>query len=162
MPTNLPAVSAALVSSDMPQGMVLAVAGDRLTLAVDSGCARCGHGNACGIGRLAAGRRTRIDLDLIDDPSLARLQAGDRVCLAAPENALAAALPGYFLPTLAMLAGAAAGQGAGGDLFAVFGAGAGFAAALLLTRFCARRFSTRVRIERLPPFPSPTEHRHDR
>jgi positive regulator of sigma E activity len=145
----------------MPQGTVLAVAGDRLTLAIDSGCACCAHGDACGIGRLAAGRRTRIDIVHRDAASLARLRTGDRVCLAAPENALAAALLGYFLPALAMLAGAGIGQHAGGDLHAVFGAGAGFAAALLLTRFCARRVPSLTRIELAPPFSSHTEHHHE-
>jgi hypothetical protein len=49
----------------------------------------------------------------------------------------------------------------GGDLFAVFGACAGFVAALPLTRFCARRISSLVRIELAPDFPSRTEHRHE-
>jgi positive regulator of sigma E activity len=157
--------AAAFPSADMPQGTVLAVAGDRLTLAIESNCAHCGHGNACGIGKLAAGRRRQIDIERVDDVSFAGLQAGDRVCLAAPENTLsAAALLGYFFPALALLAGAGAGQIAGGDLCAVFGAGAGFAAALLLTRVCARRIPSLARIERVIPFPTHTthtEHHHE-
>ncbi|MDR2365067.1 MAG: SoxR reducing system RseC family protein [Zoogloeaceae bacterium] len=151
----------ASAADGMPQGTVLAVGDGRLTLAIDSACARCGHGNACGIGRLAAGRRTQIDIARIDTASIAHLRAGDRVCLAAPENALVAPLLGYVLPAFAMLAGAGMGQDAGGDLFAVFGAGMGFAAALLLTRYCARRMPALARIKLAPGFPSRMEHHHE-
>ncbi|MDR2092833.1 MAG: SoxR reducing system RseC family protein [Azoarcus sp.] len=157
MHTNLPAPNA----DDMPQGTVLAVDDGRLVLAIDNACTHCGHGKACGIGKLAAGRRTHIDIAHIDAASIACLRAGDRVCLAAPENALAAPLLGYILPALAMLAGAGIGQGAGGDLPAVFGAGAGFILALMLTRYFARRLPTLARIGLTPVFPSHTEPRHE-
>ncbi|MDR0701890.1 MAG: SoxR reducing system RseC family protein [Azoarcus sp.] len=157
MYTNL----SASTTDGMPQGTVLAVGDGGLALAIDSACAHCDHGRACGIGKLAAGQRMHIDIAHIDAASIAHLRAGDRVCFAAPENALAAPLLGYIFPAFAMLAGAGIGQGAGGDLFAILGAGAGFAAALLLTRYFARRVPTFARIKLAPGFPSHTEHRHE-
>lgn len=115
------------------------VAGQALVAVAASGCASCGHGAACGIGKLAGGRAET----LLALPATPGLRAGDAVQLELREAQLTrAALVGYLLPVLLIVAGALLGQalgeklGAGGtvDGIAALGAVAGLALGLLLTR----------------------------
>lgn len=115
------------------------VDGQALVAVAASGCASCGHGAACGIGKLAGGRAET----LLALPATPGLRAGDAVQLELREAQLTrAALLGYLLPVLLIVAGALLGQalgeklGAGGtvDGIAALGAVAGLALGLLLTR----------------------------
>lgn len=115
------------------------VAGQALVAVAASGCASCGHGAACGIGKLAGGRAET----LLALPATPGLRAGDAVQVELREAQLTrAALVGYLLPVLLIVAGALLGQalgekpGAGGtvDGIAALGAVAGLALGLLLTR----------------------------
>jgi sigma-E factor negative regulatory protein RseC len=135
------------------------VDGRALVAVAASGCASCGHGAACGIGKLAGGRAET----LLALPAPPGLRAGDAVHVELREAQLTrAALLGYLLPVLLIVAGALLGQELGEKLgadettalqggrakdallavadggtvdgFAALGAVAGLAFGLLLTR----------------------------
>lgn len=114
------------------------VAGQALVAVAASGCTSCGHAGGCGIGKLAGRGETLLAL-----PATPGLRAGDAVQVELREAQLTrAALVGYLLPVLLIVAGALLGQalgeklGAGGtvDGLAALGAVAGLALGLLLTR----------------------------
>lgn len=112
------------------QGVVLAVDSGRARIAVDTGgCASCGHGGSCGIGRLAAARRRTV----VEVAATGAWRPGTRVSLQLDEAQLAlGAVLGYLLPALGLLAGALAGDALGGtDASVAAGAAAGAAVVLL-------------------------------
>ncbi len=138
------------------------VDGQALVAVAASGCASCGHGAACGIGKLAGGRAET----LLALPATPGLRAGDAVQVELREAQLTrAALLGYLLPVLLIVAGALLGQalgeklGAGGtvDGIAALGAVAGLALGLLLTRL--HRPPT-LRLVPEPPSVFPLEKSH--
>lgn len=122
-------------------GLVRHVAGGQAQVAVaTAGCSACGHVGGCGIGKLAGRRRET----LITLAAPAGLRAGERVTLELDEGQLTrAALLGYLLPVLLLLAGAWCGDalgakvsagGTAADAPAALGALAGLLLGLLLTR----------------------------
>jgi sigma-E factor negative regulatory protein RseC len=118
-------------------GQVRRIDGARALVAVaTSGCSSCGHLGGCGIGKLAGRRRET----LIALPALPGLSAGDAVTLELDEAQVTrAALLGYLLPAVCLIAGALLGEkvGAGGtaaDSLAALGAVAGLLTGLSLTR----------------------------
>lgn len=105
--------------------------GQAVLAVATNACAACGHGSACGIGRLTGRPRER----LLSLPA-ADLQLGQTVMLELDERQLTqAALLGYLLPALLLLAGAVLGEKVGaGDTAAALGALGGLALGLLLPR----------------------------
>lgn len=84
---------------------------------------------------------------------------GRRVTLSLPETSLvAAALLGYLLPGVCLLLGAlGANLYSPGDASAVAGAGAGFAAGILIARLIHRGFpGSALVLERPVPYPLPS------
>ncbi|MEW5890262.1 MAG: SoxR reducing system RseC family protein [Pseudomonadota bacterium] len=115
------------------------VAGQALVAVVAGGCSSCKHAAGCGIGRLA-GERGETLLAL---PALPGLAVGDAVNVELREAQLTrAALFGYLLPVLLIVAGALLGQSVGEKVgtgntvegLAALGALVGLALGLLLTR----------------------------
>lgn len=94
----------------------------------DAGCSACGSRATCASGNSAA--------ELIRLSLPAHTHVGDRVTVSIPAASLTlAAVLGYLLPPVSLLAGAiAANILFGNDVAAVLGAGAGFASGLLLAR----------------------------
>lgn len=142
-------------------------AGQALVAVATGGCSACGHsagnGGGCGIGKLAGNRRET----LIALPAIPGLRAGDAVTLELSERQLTrAALFGYLLPVLLLIAGALLGEklGAGGtanatDAAAALGAVLGLAAGLLVTRL--RPPPAPRLLPAAPPISvSPLEHSH--
>jgi positive regulator of sigma E activity len=120
----------------------------------DGGCGGCAHGSACGIGRLA--RRHNAPVLKLNAPP--GLQAGDSVCLLAPQSGLPRlALLGYVWPSFALLLGAAFGHFWGGDSLAAFGALVFFLLALGATRFAVAHRPTFYSLAILP-FSDPESH----
>jgi sigma-E factor negative regulatory protein RseC len=114
------------------RGFVSAIEGGRAHISVASvGCSSCGHAGGCGIGQLA-GRRRETILTL---PATG-LHPGQAVSLELDESRVVrAALLGYLLPAVLLLAGAVAGERAGmGEPAAALGALAGLTIGLLMTR----------------------------
>lgn len=116
------------------RGVVQHVESGLAIVAIETaGCADCGQGNSCGVGKLAAGRpATLLTLPVGGD-----VRAGDLVSIALPESKLTlSALLGYLFPAFAMLLGAALGASfeQGGDAATALGAIAGFVAALVIAR----------------------------
>lgn len=114
-------------------GVVYRIASGKAVIAMETGgCASCGHGGQCGIGKLAAGRPAT----LLTLPADASLKAGDTVTIALPVQRLnLAALLGYLFPALAIIFGAWLGLTfAGGDVATALGAVGGFIAALIIAR----------------------------
>ncbi|MEY2632262.1 MAG: hypothetical protein RIR00_916 [Pseudomonadota bacterium] len=117
------------------EGVVQQVAGDRVVVALaTAGCASCGQGGSCGVGRMAAGRPATL-LTLKDAGG--GWQPGQNVKVAIAESRLRGlALLGYLFPVLALLLGAGLGVlWQGSDAAAALGALAGFLLALCLARF---------------------------
>lgn len=116
------------------RGVVQRVEGGLAIIAMETaGCASCGQGSSCGVGKLAAGRPAT----LLTLPVGGEVRAGDLVSIALPENKLTlSALLGYLFPAFAMLLGAALGAAfeQGGDAATALGAIAGFVAALVIAR----------------------------
>lgn len=127
-----------MAPENIPQGTVLALADGKATVSVDTGgCNSCGHGSACGIGKLASQRaHPRLVLD-----APAGVRVGDRVSLALPEKGLTSmATLGYLFPAFAMLMGAALGHGLmGSDAATALGAILGFLGALALVSLLVRQ-----------------------
>lgn len=119
-------------------GIVRAIAAGQAQIAVaTTGCSACGHGGnngnnggGCGIGKLA-GKRNET---LVTLPA-AGLRVGQQVTLMLDETQLTqAALHGYLLPAVLLIAGALLGDELGADGTALAGALLGLLAGLLLTR----------------------------
>jgi sigma-E factor negative regulatory protein RseC len=109
--------------------------GGKVTLAVDtSGCDACGHGSACGLGKLAKGGSTSTTL--LELKSDQEFRPGEAVSLQFPGSHMTATtLFGYLFPALALLAGAGLGMAwFGSDAASAIGALLGFLAALLIAR----------------------------
>jgi sigma-E factor negative regulatory protein RseC len=117
-------------------GRVRRIDGARALVAVaTSGCSSCGHVSGCGIGKLAGQRRET----LIALPTLPGLSAGDAVTLELDEAQVTrAALLGYLLPAVCLIAGALLGEKVGAretaDVLAALGAVAGLVLGLAITR----------------------------
>jgi len=124
-------------------GVVETIADGRMQVAVDlGGCASCGHGSQCGMAALAR-RKQRTLIDLAAAPGI---RVGQTVLLGLPEQGgRAAALLGYLLPALALVIGAALGQG-GGDAGTALGALIGFLLALGFARVLGRRLPKPARL----------------
>lgn len=131
-------------------GIVQRVGGGKAVVAVATGgCGGCGHQSGCGIGRLAGGRQqTLVEVELppasaAGGPAVA---AGDQVTLLlAKDRLLAAALLGYLLPAITLIAGAVGGSllaASDGQRDALGAAGAllGLIAGVALPRLAARRW----------------------
>lgn len=116
------------------RGVVQRVEGGLAIVAMETaGCADCGQGNSCGVGKLAAGRPAT----LLTIPVGGDVRAGDLVAIALPDSRLTlSALLGYLFPAFAMLLGAALGACVeqGSDAATAMGAIAGFIAALVIAR----------------------------
>lgn len=147
--------------------------GKALVVMETAGCAACGQGSTCGVGKMAAGRpATLLSIPVSDD-----VRVGDLLTLGLPENQLTlSALLGYLFPAMAMLVGAALGSYGepGSDAATALGAMAGFFLALVLTRISISLLPGLLPspqlISRLPPnlpglprhsTPFPKEHDHD-
>ena len=104
----------------------------QIRLERESGCSACGSRGTCASGSAAA---QVIHLSLPVGTKL-----GDQVTVSVPAASVTlAALLGYLLPPVCLLAGAiAASTGYDGDAAAVLGAGLGFVAGLLLARLISR------------------------
>lgn len=114
--------------------------GKALVSLAAQGCGGCGQRRSCGIGKLAADNpRTLVELDAL--PGLA---AGDSVTVSlAEDKLLVAALVGYLLPALGLLAGAISGSllaADAQDAAAAFGAVVGFVAGIFVSRLLSLRF----------------------
>ena len=111
-------------------GEVIALAGGRarVRLDADAGCCACASRGACASG---GGSASTIEL-----AAPAEVRAGDRVTLSVSASSLtAAALLGYLLPPVCLLAGAvAASLTWGSDGAAVLGSLIGLGAGLLVAR----------------------------
>lgn len=123
-------------------GVIRAIDGRRMSVAVATqGCASCGQKKSCGVGQLAGTRPST----LIELPASEGLQAGDPVTLSLDAATIhRAALLGYLLPAILLMAGTVAGDvlaepGLSADLGAALGALAGGGIGLLLARLGARR-----------------------
>ena len=115
------------------RGIVQRVDGGLAIVAMETaGCAACGQGGSCGVGKMAAGRPAT----LLTLPVTADVRAGDVVLIGLPESRLTlSALLGYLFPAFAMLLGAALGAAfQGGDGATALGAMLGFIGALMLAR----------------------------
>lgn len=107
--------------------------GGKVTLQVDtSGCDACGHGSACGLGKLARGGSSTL-LELNSDQDF---RPGESVSLQYPSSHLTATtLFGYLFPALCLLAGAGLGLAwFDSDAASALGAVLGFMVALLIAR----------------------------
>ena len=104
----------------------------QIRLAPEAGCSACGSRGSCAAGSAAA--------PVIEMPVPARTRLGDQLTVSLPPSSLTlAALLGYLLPPLCLLAGAMAAASAyPGDAAAVLGGGLGFVAGLLLARLLSR------------------------
>jgi sigma-E factor negative regulatory protein RseC len=107
-------------------------AGQAIVAMETAGCASCGQGSSCGIGKMASGRpATLLTLPVSGD-----IKAGDLVSIGLPENRLTlSALLGYLFPAFAMIFGAWFGSVLdGSDGATAFGAIVGFLGALAIAR----------------------------
>lgn len=96
-----------------------------------SGCSGCGSRGTCASGSAAT--------QVIQMPVPEKTRIGDQITVSMPSSSVAlAAMLGYLLPPAVLLIGAiVAATYFGSDLAAVFGAGVGFIAGLLLARLIA-------------------------
>lgn len=115
------------------RGIVQRVEDGKALVAMETaGCASCGQGGSCGVGKMAAGRPAT----LLTLPVGPEVRAGDLVAIGLPQSRLTvSALLGYLFPAFAMLVGAAFGAGIdGSDGATALGAMAGFIGALAVAR----------------------------
>jgi positive regulator of sigma E activity len=115
-------------------GRVINVAGPLVQVRIEaaSACSSCGTRGSC-----AGGQARAV---WVDAPT--GVVAGDTIGIAMAERAFrSAALIGYLLPAVTMLAGAAITATAG-DTAAVLGAAAGLALGLVAVRILGRRAAT--------------------
>lgn len=117
------------------QGTVVGLSNGMATIRLETPAACGGCASRTGCGSAAGGAR------LLTLPAAPALRPGDAVRVSLPAAVLApAALLGYLLPLLALLAGAVIGElGWGSDAAAVGGAALGFLGGLALARSAARR-----------------------
>lgn len=104
----------------------------QIRLERESGCSTCGSRGTCASGSAAA--------QVIHMPLSEHTKLGDHVTVSTPSSSVAlAALLGYLLPPVCLLAGAiTASTSYDGDAAAVLGAGLGFVAGLSLARLISR------------------------
>ncbi|HET9701507.1 MAG TPA: SoxR reducing system RseC family protein [Burkholderiales bacterium] len=138
-------------------GIVRSVSGGRAVVAVATGgCGGCGRRAGCGIAKLAPGREETLVSVAAAGLTLA---PGMEVIVEVPAaSLLRAAVAGYLLPALLLLAGAVAGHAAAGDAGAAGGALAGLAAGLSVSRRLGARNPLRLRAG-TPPAPREPESR---
>lgn len=148
------------------RGVVQRVEGGQALVVMETaGCASCGQGARCGVGKMAAGRPATM----LTVPVSGDVAAGDFVSIALPENQLTfSALLGYLFPAFAMLLGAGLGSfiEQGSDAATALGAIVGFVAALVLARIVIGLVPDWMPAPRLIPvsrdsIPFPKEHDHD-
>lgn len=148
------------------RGIVQRVEDGRAIVAMETaGCAACGQGSSCGIGKLAAGRPAT----LLTLPVSGPLQPGDTVCIDLPEGRLTlSAILGYLFPAFAMIVGAWLGAALeGSDGATALGAMVGFLGALALARLVIALAPGLLPAPRLIPVahassnPFPKESHHD-
>lgn len=123
----------------MHEGVVRSVEGREVLVAVPvQGCSSCGERSRCGVGKLAGGGK--VSLVTVPVAVSGGLAPGDAVTLAADPDAInRAALLGYLLPALLIVAGAVGGDRiAHTDLAAVLGAFGGLVLGVLVTRVLPR------------------------
>lgn len=139
-------------------------AGQAIVAMETAGCASCGQGSSCGIGKMAAGRPAT----LLTLPASPDLKAGDLVSIALPESRLTlSALLGYLFPAFAMLFGAWIGTVLNGsDGATALGAIAGFLGALTIARIAIGLVPSLMPAPQLIPVsnqsnPFPKEYDHD-
>lgn len=140
------------------RAQVLRVEGGQVWLKVadvGGGCGRCDEPGGCRSLQITQAFGAPKGEFVL--PLSVPVQVGDRVLITIPDGApLSAALASYGLATVLLVLGAAIGNGfAGsgeGDLFALFGAGAGLAVAWVLNRVLARsrNWRYRLRMELVP------------
>ena len=132
------------------RGIVQRVDGGKAVVAMETaGCASCGQGSSCGVGKMAAGRPAT----LLTVPVSGDIRAGDVVIVGLPENRLTlSALMGYLFPAFAMLLGAWLGSTlAESDAATALGAIAGFLAALVVARIAIAIMPTLMPAPMLKP-----------
>lgn len=115
------------------RGIVQRVEGGKALVAMETaGCASCGQGSSCGVGKMAAGRPAT----LLSIPVTGEVKAGDWVLIGLPQSQLTlSALLGYLFPAFAMLFGAWLGASFdGSDGATALGAMLGFLLALAIAR----------------------------
>ena len=120
-----------------------------------AGCASCGQGSSCGIGKMAAGRpATLLTLPVGSD-----IHAGDLVSIALPESKLTlSAVLGYLFPAFAMIFGAWLGAALeGSDGATAFGAMVGFLLALAIARIVIALVPGLLPAPKLIPIASQTQ-----
>lgn len=122
-----------IVHSIVRHGEVISVVHDRALIRLEpsSGCSACGNRGSCGSGDAKS--------RLIEMATPAHARAGDIVTVNIPAASLSlAAMLGYLLPPVALLAGAiAAEQFYSSDLAAVIGAALGLVAGVLAARLAS-------------------------
>ena len=120
-------------------GEVIALADGRVRVRLDedAGCGACASRGACASGGGSGGKSAPT----MEFAAPAGVRAGDRVTLAVAASSLtAAALLGYLLPPVCLLAGAVAASLAwGSDGAAVLGGSVGLGAGLLVARLASAR-----------------------
>lgn len=124
-------------------GVVRSVSDGHAVIAVAAGgCGGCGRRSACGIARLAPERGET----LVRLPAAGlELAPSMEVTVEVPESSLMrAALAGYLLPALLLLACAVAGHLGAGDPGAAVGAPAGLAIGIVITRLLGARHHLRL------------------
>ncbi len=132
------------------RGIVQRVDGGKAVVAMETaGCASCGQGSSCGVGKMAAGRPAT----LLTVPVSGDIRAGDVVIVGLPESRLTlSALMGYLFPAFAMLLGAWLGSTlAESDAATALGAIAGFLAALVVARIAIAIMPTLMPAPMLKP-----------
>lgn len=115
------------------RGIVQRLEGGKAIVAMETaGCATCGQGGSCGIGKMASGRAAT----LLTLPVSGDIRAGDTVTIGLPASRLTlSALLGYLFPAFAMICGAWLGAlHDGSDGATALGAIGGFLGALALAR----------------------------
>lgn len=125
----------------------------QIRLEPPSGCSGCGSRGACASGSAAA--------QVIHMSLPAGTKPGDQVTVSIPSSSVTlAALLGYLLPLVCLLAGAiVAATCYEGDAAAVLGAGFGFVAGLLLARLISRFVFGRETVPSIcSPVLQPGEH----
>lgn len=137
------------------RGEVVHVVHDRAQIRLEPspGCSACGNRGNCGAGEAKA--------QMIEMALPAYAQAGDAIAVAIPAGSLTlAALLGYLLPPVAMLAGAVfADQLYASDLAAVIGAALGLAAGVLAARLISHlAFGNVAALASCHPAFQPGEH----
>lgn len=129
----------------MHEGVVRSVDGGKAVVAVPvQGCSSCGERSRCGVGKLAGGGK--VSLVTVPVAESEGLVPGDAVTVAADPDAInRAALLGYLLPALLIVAGAVGGDRlAHTDVAAVLGAFGGLILGVLVTRALPRVFRAAV------------------